>query len=283
MDILSVRRKALAQRQASVTASTHDGAPPEQSPVEAGAAPAARRTLVPSSLSATEPPAASRDDGAVGEQSFAWTQTQAAEREVSRTTSPRKSALPAPVDPLQGFLAEDDLMGSDDEGVVERATTEALGQRYLAFRLGEEEYAVNIMDVREIRQVRNVTVVPRAPRDVLGIVSRRGVVVPLVDLGASLGLRPPDRSSRPQQRALVVGDGDRACCLRVDAVNDVVRLAPSALEAIPSSLGPRNAGFLLGLGRVGARLFILLDVQAVLNALAVAAGIPEERTKERVQ
>ncbi len=154
------------------------------------------------------------------------------------------------------------------------------GQRYLAFRIGAEEYAASIMDIREILTIRSVTEVPRAPRDVLGVVSRRGVVLPVVDLGATLALRAADRRSATAQRVLVAGDGDRACGLRVDSISEVVRMPASVIEPVPPSLGQRNAGLLLGLGRLGGRLFILLDIPAVLDALAAAVGLqPQPRTE----
>ena len=199
-----------------------------------------------------------------------------------QTSARRETVLPAAAaDPLLGFLAVDDF---DDEGVDEDAHDDVVvqGQRFLAFRIGTEEYAATIMDIKEILPVRSVTEVPRAPRDVLGVVSRRGVVLPLVDLGASLGLREADRAVRPQQRVLVAGEGDRTCGLRVDAVSEVVRLLPASIEPVPASLGQRNAGLLLGLGRVGKRLFILLDVPAVLDALAADVGLPQQPRTERL-
>jgi purine-binding chemotaxis protein CheW len=197
------------------------------------------------------------------------------------TSARRETLLPAVTDPLRGFLAVDDADDGDNEDVRPEDVA-AQGQRYLAFRIGAEEYAASIMDIKEILTVRAVTEVPRAHRDVLGVVSRRGVVLPLVDLGASLGLRAADRALRPQQRVLVAGEGDRTCGLRVDAVSEVLRLLPTAIEAVPASLGQRNAGLLLGLGRVGGRLFILLDVPAVLDALATAVGLPTQPRQERL-
>jgi purine-binding chemotaxis protein CheW len=187
---------------------------------------------------------------------------------------------PAMGDPLHGFLAVDDVDGGLDAGSEQRAEVADRGQRYLAFRIGAEEYAASIMDIKEILTIRAITEVPRAPRDVLGIISRRGVVLPVVDLGATLALRNADHRSAAAQRVLVAGEGDRACGFRVDSVSEVVRLPTAAIEAVPASLGQRNAGLLLGLGRAGPRLFILLDVPAVLDALAAAVGLaPQPRTE----
>ena len=157
----------------------------------------------------------------------------------------------------------------DDESGADVETDQ---QRFLAFDLAGEGYAASIMDVREILKVVSLTEVPRAPRDVLGVLSKRGLVMPVVDLAATLGLRTASRTSSKDQRVLMVGDGKRICGLRVDAVSEVVRLSQEAIESVPASLGQRNAHMLLGLGRVGERILIILDIPAVLDAFAVAMG-----------
>jgi len=188
----------------------------------------------------------------------------------SRVRAPRQR----PEDPLRGFLAINDTDDGDGEDAPLTTTDHGdPAKRFLSFRLLDEEYAASIMDVREILTIRSLTAVPRAPKEVLGVVSKRGIVLPVIDLATSLGLRAPDRRLRPSQRVLVVGDGDRVCGLRVDSVSEVIRLQTSQIEAVPASLGQRNAGLLLGLGRTEDAMYILLDVDAVLDALSVAAGV----------
>ncbi|MDP2344515.1 MAG: chemotaxis protein CheW [Deltaproteobacteria bacterium] len=179
-------------------------------------------------------------------------------------------------DPLRGFLAMYDVDERGDERPLLPVTNHDGGdttRRYLSFRLVDEEYAASIMDIREILTIRSLTEVPRAPKEVLGVVSKRGVVLPVIDLATSLGLRAAERRLRPSQRVLVVGDGDRVCGLRVDAVSEVIKLQHGQIESVPASLGQKNAGLLLGLGRVEGTMYILLDVNAVLDAFAVAMGV----------
>jgi purine-binding chemotaxis protein CheW len=286
MDILSVRKKAQAARDAAARAPATSTTPPSSAaPTPATSMVQAAPARAASTLPAKAAPAPAPSTTAPTPTVSTLAPTPATSM-VPATSTPapvrRETSLPAvAADPLLGFLAADDV---DDASVDDEVHEDVLvqGQRFLAFRIGAEEYAATIMDIKEILPVRSVTEVPRAPRDVLGVVSCRGVVLPLVDLGASLGLRDADRAVRPQQRVLVAGDGDRTCGLRVDAVSEVVRLFPASIEPVPASLGQRNAGLLLGLGRVGSRLFILLDVPAVLDALATSVGLPTQLRTERL-
>jgi purine-binding chemotaxis protein CheW len=171
-------------------------------------------------------------------------------------------------DPLGYFLAYydaelEDLDDDDKPAVVSESSL----RRFLAFDLAHEAYAVSILDVREILKTYAVTQVPRAPRSVLGVLSKRGVVMPVIDLAAALGLREPDPRMRSEQRILVVGDGDEVVGLRVDRVHAVVRIPSDTVEAVPGGLGARSAHLLSGLGRVGEQLYILLDVTAFLGHL----------------
>jgi purine-binding chemotaxis protein CheW len=179
------------------------------------------------------------------------------------------------LDPLAEFLASYDegdlfpLPGDDDEVAV--PLEEA--RRFLAFDLAGESYAASIMEIREILKLVTLTEVPRAPDGVLGVLSKRGVVMPVVDLASLMGLREPERGVRPEHRILVAGDGERVCGFRVDVVREVVRLSPHEIEEVPPSLGPRQAQLLAGLGRTRDRMFILLDIQAVLDAFALEMGL----------
>lgn len=194
-----------------------------------------------------------------------------ARAEPARTMPP----MPAEdVDPLVDFLARYDEGGDSTEvaGFVPAAATEE-EKRFLSFDLAGEPYAASIMDIREILKVSALTEVPRAPAEILGVLSKRGVVMPVVDLAASIGLRAPDGRLSIEQRILVVGDGDRVCGLRVDRVREVVRLGRQNVEEVPPSLGLRQAQMLTGLGKAGDRMLILLDVDAVLADLATKVGL----------
>jgi purine-binding chemotaxis protein CheW len=273
MDILSIRKKKGLRPAADppATASTSPQSPgpsPSQSPTyvpildgrptEAAARAQPERQSIPVVVSATPAPGDGRGVPAVKD---------------GNTLRVRSAPDVAP-DPLTGFLAryDDDQDADDDFGGIHVETIDG-GDRYLSFVLGGESYAASIMDVREILTIRSLTDVPRAPREVLGVVSKRGLVLPVIDLATALGLRTPDRRLRASQRVLVVGDGDRICGLRVDAVSEVIKLSAQNIEAVPPSIGVKNAGLLLGLGRIDSHLYILLDLGAVLDSFAMSLGL----------
>jgi purine-binding chemotaxis protein CheW len=131
----------------------------------------------------------------------------------------------------------------------ELAPDEALVQ-LCAFRVGEEEYVLDIRRIREIIHPLPVTAVPRAPAWMEGVIDVRGEVMPLLDVRKRLGL-PPRPSSR-RAKVLVVNVAGRVLGLLVDAVSDVVRLPRSAIGP-PPALMPASGGARLFLGVVGSR------------------------------
>jgi purine-binding chemotaxis protein CheW len=175
-------------------------------------------------------------------------------------------------DPLMGFLARLDVLsrGSAWRDVAEPTQTEA--SRFLIFDLGPESYAANIIDIREIIKVSTVTSVPRAPEGVLGVISKRGVVMPVVDLAAALHLRPVRRELLPDQRVLVSGDGDDVVGLRVDRVHGVSPIGLDELGPIPSGVSTSSAAFFRGLAQRPDGMCIVIDLAAFREHLTFMAN-----------
>jgi purine-binding chemotaxis protein CheW len=141
-----------------------------------------------------------------------------------------------------------------------------------AFRIGDEDYAIDLLRVREIIAPLPVTPVPRAPAFVEGVVRLRGEVVPVLDVRKRLGaeVRPPTRKSR----FLVVHVAGRRIGLVVDEVCEVVRLPRSHLRPAPALGDPGAPRFFLGVcggeaqgapGHAGSRMRLLLNVKALLD------------------
>jgi purine-binding chemotaxis protein CheW len=137
----------------------------------------------------------------------------------------------------------------------------------LTFVVGGETYGVDILNIREIIKLREVTEVPRTPGFLIGIITVRGSVIPVIDLRLRLRLpcTPPTRAARI---LVVVRDGDPYGLL-VDAVSGVVRLLESEIEVPPSTLASGEGVFLAGIGRhrVGRRdrMVILLSLEQVIS------------------
>ena len=137
----------------------------------------------------------------------------------------------------------------------------ALGGKYLTFALADENYAIEIMRVREIIGLPEITAVPRMPACVVGVFNLRGKVVPAVDLGALLG---KSASSWAESRCVIVADVGMPVGVIVDHVQDVLDFDGGQIEPPPAIGTGVDAGFIRGLGAVGDGVRILLDIERVL-------------------
>ncbi len=140
---------------------------------------------------------------------------------------------------------------------------------HLAFRVADEVFALPLADVRELLSPPSTTFVPRAPRAVLGISSVRGMLVTVLDLGVCFGkrARPVAPASVRRARVLLVrAPHDETIGLLVDEVLNVVRLAEQEIEPA-TALGGTVSEHVVGLGRQGDQLLILLSLAAVLKVL----------------
>jgi len=139
----------------------------------------------------------------------------------------------------------------------------------LSFKVGEQEYSVDIMSVREIRGWTRATSLPHAPEYVRGVINLRGTVLPVVDLGLRLGIS----SAEPNERSvIIVADlGNRAVGLRVDAVSDILAVPASDLQSPPELLADQADAFIRALTIVEGRMIRVLELSAVMPAGAVAA------------
>jgi purine-binding chemotaxis protein CheW len=161
--------------------------------------------------------------------------------------------------------------GLGSRGLTRRAESRAqarragdLGKRieYLAFVLAKDTYAIRIAFIAEILKPPPMTGVPRAPREVIGVMSVRGRLVTVVDLRRRFHLveQPPDRKTR----ILLVEAGDEHIGLLVDEVLQVYRLAEPEIEPA-QVLGGDQPAHIAGIGRPEGALLILLDLKPILN------------------
>ena len=132
----------------------------------------------------------------------------------------------------------------------------------ISFRLAQETYAIRLTHVQQIIKLREITLVPRAPAYILGVISLRGMIIPIFDLRSRLGLN--SREATRQTRIIVVMDGPKIIGLIVDQVEQVVRIPSGAIEPPPPILGGLESEYIEGIGRFSGRMLILLNLGKVL-------------------
>jgi purine-binding chemotaxis protein CheW len=142
------------------------------------------------------------------------------------------------------------------------AGTEHSPTDYLIFQLGEERYALPTSCVREVARLAPITPVPGTPRELPGIISRHGTVLPVVDARPLLGL--PQQEARRSSRLLSVWHDEIELVLLADGVFDMLELAPSSFAPPPTALDPARATLLVGIANIDEQPLALLDLDALI-------------------
>jgi purine-binding chemotaxis protein CheW len=170
-------------------------------------------------------------------------------------------------DPLEVILSGRESAGcSDDQSLLTEAQEETgkeTYQEFLCFKVSNEVYGVDIMDIKELIKPREVTEVPRAPSFVSGIISLRGVIIPIIDMLDRLGLERKSLTGR--ERVIVVRHGTTFSGLLVDEIIQVARIAKDAIESAPTVLDGIDRDFVTGIGRADGRMIILLNLNNVID------------------
>ena len=136
-------------------------------------------------------------------------------------------------------------------------------RQLIGFHVGREEYGLEILRVREIIRIREITRLPQSPPFVKGILNLRGDVIPILSLGERFGLE--GRAEGASSRVIVVKIGGHLVGLMVDSVSTVLRIPADQIEPPPAIIGGLSRGFVVGVGKVGERLVILLDIDRILS------------------
>jgi purine-binding chemotaxis protein CheW len=147
------------------------------------------------------------------------------------------------------------------ENVQGTVTDELL--QLVSFKIGEEEFGVDILKVQEINRMIDVTRVPNAPDYVEGVVNLRGKVIPVVDLRKRLGMASKEKDKNT--RIIIVELSGKTVGFVVDAVREVLRIPKSVTEPPPTLTSGTNAEYITAVGKLDDRLLTLLDLEKVLN------------------
>lgn len=145
------------------------------------------------------------------------------------------------------------------------STTES--SQYLTFILGDEVFAMDIRTVREIIQHAAMTIVPHMPPFVRGVINLRGAVVPVIDLQSRFGRAPAQIGKKT---CIVIFDASRdnekiELGLMVDAVSEVIEIAPAQIEVPPQFGTTIQRDFIRGLGKVDGEFIVILEPEHALN------------------
>jgi purine-binding chemotaxis protein CheW len=145
---------------------------------------------------------------------------------------------------------------------------EAASQQFLSFALGDEVFAVNVLQVREILDVINITRVPQMPDYLLGVINLRGSVVPVVDLRCKFGM---EKRALNQENCIVVlevdFDGERVVIgALTDAVREVLDLAAEQIEPPPRMGMKLKSEFIRAMGKQGESFIIILDIDKIFSS-----------------
>ena len=148
--------------------------------------------------------------------------------------------------------------------MTDPVTQSATGARreLIAFRIAAQEFCVDIMQVREIRGWTVATPLPRTPSYMKGVINLRGAVLPIVDLGARLGLSTSEPSAR--HVIMVVNVGGRTLGLLVEAVSDIINVSDDMVQPTPDVACDQVKTFVKGLFAIDGRMVSLISLDRVL-------------------
>lgn len=138
--------------------------------------------------------------------------------------------------------------------------------KYLTFALGPEEYGLEILKVREIIGYMEITAVPQTPHYVKGVINLRGQVIPVIDLRAKFGMETTDVTEETCIIVVEISQGGRkfSTGIVVDHVQEVLDIAGESIEEAPQFGSAVDTDFILGMGKIGDSVKILLDIDKVL-------------------
>ena len=139
------------------------------------------------------------------------------------------------------------------------------GSEYLTFKLGKEEYGIDILQVQEIRSWEEPTQLVSTPAFVKGVMNLRDVIVPIIDLRIRFGL--PADAYDTSTVVIVLNTASRVVGLVVDGVSDVTRLGADRMRPVPGAAAAADADCLLAIGQIGERTLILLDTEKLIPSL----------------
>ena len=138
----------------------------------------------------------------------------------------------------------------------------------LAFRLGSEEYGINILKVQEIRGYDAVTKIANAPEYIKGVINLRGIIVPIIDMRIKFNIGVPTYDQFTV--VIILHIENRIVGLVVDSVSDVLSLAADQIKPAPTVGTSLNTDYLIGLATIDERMLILADIDKLISSADIS-------------
>ncbi|NDZ15887.1 chemotaxis protein CheW [Variovorax sp. WS11] len=135
---------------------------------------------------------------------------------------------------------------------------------FLAFKLGDEEYGIDIQKVQELRGYDAVTRIANAPEFIKGVVNLRGIIVPIIDMRIKFALGTPTYDQFTV--VIVLNIGGRVVGMVVDSVSDVITLSAEQIKPAPEMGSSLDTDYLIGLGTLEERMLILVDIDRLMSS-----------------
>ncbi len=135
---------------------------------------------------------------------------------------------------------------------------------FLTFRLGEEEYGIEILKVQEIRGYDSITQIANAPEFIKGVVNLRGIIVPIIDMRIKFRLSSADYDQFTV--VIILNVADRVMGIVVDGVSDVISLETDQMRPTPEFGSVIDTEYIMGLGTVDERMLILVDIEKLMGS-----------------
>lgn len=166
------------------------------------------------------------------------------------------------------------------EETVQKQILSEHTSKYLTFVLGEEEYGLEILKVREIIGIMEITSVPQTPEFIKGVINLRGKVIPVVDLRRKFGMETAEYTE--ETCIIVVDIAESSMGILVDTVSEVLDIPQESIEPPPSFGSSINTEFILGMGKIKGKVKILLDINKVLSTkdLTAISNVVENNQEE---
>jgi purine-binding chemotaxis protein CheW len=181
------------------------------------------------------------------------------------TVNPSIAKRLAGYNPLEAILSGRESASDADDKILFQSHSYGSEEieEYLCFRVAHEEYAISIMAIKEIVKPREVTEVPRMPLFISGVLSLRGVIIPVMDMRIRLSL--PASAATGRERIVVLKRDSGFCGVLVDEVIQVARVNKGDIEEPPAVLDGIDRDFVTGLGHFDSRILILLNLETILD------------------